>query len=57
MKFRRANINYYWNSKLKDMVALTDNRDEDKNYLNCNILGNRVQLDKYQISKGVVVRV
>ena len=39
------------------MVALTDNRDEDKNYLNCNILGNRVQLDKYQISKGVVVRV
>lgn len=49
MKFRRTNINYYENSKLNDIVALTDNRDEYKVYLNCNILGNRVQLDKYQI--------
>lgn len=55
MEFRRTNINYYGNSKLNAIVVYTDNRDEYNVYLNCSILGNRVQLDKYQISKGAVV--
>lgn len=55
MEFRRANINYYGNQKLNAIVVYTDNRDEYNVYLNCSILGNRIQLDKYQISKGAVV--
>lgn len=55
MEFRRTNINYYGNSKLNAIVVYTDNRDEYNVYLNCSILGNRIQLDKYQISKGAVV--
>ena len=55
MEFRRTNINYYGNSKLKAIVVYTDNRDEYNVYLNCSILGNRIQLDRYQISKGEIV--
>lgn len=55
MKFRRTNINYYSNSKLGAIVVYTDNRDEYNVYLTCSILGERIQLDKYQISKGAVV--
>ena len=55
MEFRRANINYYGNQQLNAIVVYTDNRDEYNVYLNCSILGNRIQLDKYQISKGAVV--
>lgn len=52
MEFKRTNINYYVNSKLKAMVIYTDNKDEYNVYLDCSILGERVQLDKYQILKG-----
>ncbi len=55
MEFRRANINYYGNERLNAIVVYTDNRDEYNVYLNCSILGNKIQLDKYQISKGAVV--
>ena len=55
MEFRRTNINYYSNSKLGASVVYTDNRDEYNVYLTCSILGERIHLDKYQISKGVVV--
>ena len=55
MEFRRTNINYYENSKLNAIVVYTDNRDEYNVYLNCSVLGNRIQLDKYQILKGAVV--
>ena len=55
MEFRRININYYGNSKLSAIVVCTDNRDEYNAYLTCCILGKRIQLDKYQTSKGVVV--
>ena len=55
MEFRRTNINYYGNSRLNAIVVYTDNRDEYNVYLNCSILGDKIQLDKYQISKGVAV--
>lgn len=55
MKFSRTNINYYENSKLNAIVVFTNNRDEYNVYLTCSILGDRIQLDKYQISKGAVV--
>lgn len=55
MEFRRTNINYYGNGKLNAIVVYTDNRDEYNVYLMCSVLGNRIQVDKYQISKGAVV--
>lgn len=55
MEFRRTNINYYGNSRLNAIVVYTDNRDEYNVYLNCSISGDKIQLDKYQISKGVAV--
>lgn len=55
MEFRRTNIYYYSNEKLSAIVVYTDNRDEYNVYLSCSILGNRIQLDRYQISKGAVV--
>lgn len=55
MEFVRCNINYYGHSKLNAIVIYTDNKDEYNVYLNCSILGNRIQLDSYQISKGAVV--
>ena len=55
MEFKRTNINYYGNSKLSAIVVYTDNRDEYNVFLTCSILGERIQLDKYQISKGAVV--
>ena len=55
MQFRRANITYYGNSKLNATVVFTDNKDEYNVYLICSILGDRIQLDKYQIAKGAVV--
>lgn len=54
-QFVRASINYYGNQKLNAIVIYTDNRDEYNIYLYCSILGERIQLDKYQISKGAVV--
>lgn len=55
MEFKRANIGYYNNEKLNAIVVYTDNKDEYEVYLYCSILGNRIQLDKYQINKGAVV--
>ena len=55
MEFRRTNINYYGNSKLNAIVVYTDNKDEYNVYLNCSILADKIQLDKYQISKGAVI--
>lgn len=55
MEFKRTNINYYGNSKLGAIIVYTDNKDEYNVYLTCSILGERIQLDKYQISKGAVV--
>ena len=56
MKFKRVNImKYSENEKLDAIVVYTDNRDEYNVFLNCSILGNKIQLDKYQISKGSVV--
>lgn len=52
MEFKRTGINYYANSKLRAVVIYTDNKDEYNVYLDCSILGERVQLDKYQIMKG-----
>lgn len=55
MEFKRANINYYGESKLKAVVVYTDNRDEYDIFLTCSILGDRIQLDEYRIGKGAVV--
>lgn len=55
MEFRRININYYSNSKLSAVAVYTDNKDEYNVYLNCSIVAEKIQLDKYQISKGAVV--
>ncbi len=55
MEYRRTNITYYGNSKMNAIVVYTDNRDEYNIHLNCSILGDRIQLDRYQISKGAVV--
>lgn len=55
MEFRRANIIYYNNEKLNATVVYTDNKDEYNVYLDCTILENKIQLDKYEISKGAVV--
>lgn len=55
MQCVRASINYYGKTKLNAIVVYTDNRDEYNIYLYCSILGERIQLDKYQISRGSVV--
>lgn len=55
MEYRRTNITYYGNSKLNATVVFTDNKDEYNVYLSCSILGDRIQLDTYQIAKGAVV--
>lgn len=55
MEFKRANINYYSDLKLKAIVVYTDNRDEYNVYLTCSVIDNIVKLDKYQITKGSVV--
>lgn len=55
MEFRRANINYYGNSKLNAIVVYTNNKDEYNIYLYCSMLDDKIILDKYQISKGAVV--
>lgn len=55
MSFKRVNINYYGNSKLNAIVVYTDNRDEYNIFLRCTISDEKIKLDKYQISRGVVV--
>lgn len=55
MEFKRANINYYGNSKLNTIVVFTNNRDEYNVYLYCNIIDGKIQVNKYQITKGAVV--
>lgn len=55
MEFKRTNINYYNNSTLSAIVVYSDNKDEYNVFLTCSILGEKIQLDKYQISKGAVV--
>ena len=55
MQCVRASINYYGKPKLNAIVVYTDNRDEYNIYLYCSMLGERIQLDKYQISKGSVI--
>lgn len=55
MEFRRTNISYYGNSKLNAIVVYTDNRDEYNVYLTCSMIDEKIQLEKYQISKGAVV--
>lgn len=55
MEFKRANINYYVGQKIKAVVVYTDNKDEYNVYLECSILTDEIQVDKYQILKGAVV--
>lgn len=55
MSFVRSNISYYGKSKLNAIVVYTDNKDEYNVYLVCSILGDKIQLDTYRISKGAVV--
>lgn len=55
MEFRRVSINSYYNSTLIASVVYTDNKDEYNVYLTCNILGDKIQLEKYKISKGTVI--
>lgn len=55
MEFKRVTINYYYGSKLNAVIVYTDNRDEYDVRVNCSIVGETVQLDKYQIAKGAVV--
>lgn len=55
MEYKRANINFYANAKLACIVIYTDNRDEYNIYMNCNIVDGKVVLEKYNISKGMVV--
>lgn len=55
MEFRRANISYYSNSRLGAMVIYTDGKDEYNVLLSCNIIGDKIQVEKYQINKGAVV--
>ena len=51
-QFKRTNINYYGNSKLRAMVIYADNKDEYNVYVDCSILGEKIQVDRYQIIKG-----
>lgn len=55
MQFRRANITFYNSQRLNAIAVYTDNKDEYNMYLVFNILGEEMQLVKYQISKGAVV--
>ena len=55
MEFRRANISYYSNSKLGAMIIYTDGKDEYNVTLSCNIMEEKIQVEKYQINKGAVV--
>lgn len=55
MEFRRSNISYYFNSKLNALVVYSDNKDEYNVYLACSVLGEKIQVDRYQISKGAIL--
>lgn len=55
MEFRRISISYYSNSKLGAIVVYTDNKDEYNIALSCNVIEDKIQVEKYQINKGAVV--
>ena len=55
MEFRRTNISYYKDSKLGGIVVYTDGKDEYNMHINCNIIGESIRVEKYQINKGAVV--
>lgn len=55
MDCTRVNINRYDNSKLVAVVVYANHRDEYNIYLYCTVLGDTIQLDKYQIMKGATV--
>lgn len=55
MQFKRINITKYNGKNLVVMAVYTDNRDEYNMYLVFDIIGEKMQLIRYQISKGVVV--
>lgn len=55
MEFKRSNISYYSNSKLNALVVYNDNKDEYNVYLSCSVLGEKIQVDRYQISKGAML--
>ena len=55
MEFKRTNIYYYGNSKLNAVVIYADSRDEYEIHLYCSVLGDRIQVDRYQIAKGQAI--
>lgn len=56
MEYRRTTINNYSKSKFYAIVVYADTKDEYNVFLNCSMLdADKVQLDKYQISKGSVI--
>lgn len=55
MEFRRANINYYANSRMKSVVIYTDTKDEYNVYLECGMNDGKLYLNDYRILKGAVI--
>lgn len=55
MEFKRVLITYYGSPRLNATVVYTDNKDEYNVYLTCNIVDDKIQVEKYQIAKGSVV--
>ena len=55
MQFKRVNIMSYTNSKLNALAVYTDGRDEYNIYLMCDVINNKIRLDKYRINKGEVI--
>lgn len=55
MTYKTINIIYYKNQKLTATALYTDNKDDYKLYLYCDIVENKINVNTYQIEKGAVV--
>lgn len=55
MQFSRTNISYYNGTKLGAIVTYSDNKNEYNIDLTCSVLNEKIQVEKYQVSKGAVL--
>jgi len=55
MEYQRTNILGYTGAKINTLNIYTDGKDEYNVYLYCTIADNKIQVDRYLISKGVAV--
>lgn len=55
MNFVRVNIYNYSKPKLNAFAIYSDNKDEYKLYLKCNVENEKITVEKYNIAKGEVL--